>query len=96
MRPRIGLELKHKLGLVYGEDNKIVKEGKEYEFDYVFNDKTSQKDIFNEVRGLVEWSYEGKNLCIFSYGQTGSGKTFTIHGDKSNPGLSYNIIDYLY
>lgn len=47
VRPRIGLELKHKLGLVYGEDNKIVKEGKEFEFDYVFNDKTSQKDIFN-------------------------------------------------
>ena len=53
-------------------------------------------EIYKEVKPLVEYAYNSKNLCIFAYGQTGSGKTYTMHGSQKNPGLSLNIIHDLY
>ena len=55
-------------------------------FDRVFGEKTSQEDMFAEIKGLVHSAIDGKNVCIFAYGQTGSGKTHTMTGSSLLPG----------
>lgn len=53
-------------------------------FDKVFNEKTNQEQVFNEVaKNAVEWVCEGYNSTIFTYGNTSSGKTFTMFGHEN-------------
>ncbi|KAG0673978.1 kinesin-like nuclear fusion protein [Pichia californica] len=52
-----------------------------FSFDKIFDENSSNGDIFEEISQLVQSSLDGFNVCIFTYGQTGSGKTFTM----SNP-----------
>jgi kinesin family protein C2/C3 len=68
-----------------------MKTSKVWEFDKVFNECSSQSDIFEDVKDLVSSSFDGYNVCVFTYGQTGSGKTFTLEGPDDNPGLIHNI-----
>lgn len=49
-----------------------------YNFDSVFGPDSTQDQIFDETKRLVQSAIDGYNVCIFAYGQTGSGKTFTI------------------
>lgn len=52
----------------------------QYNFDSVFGPESTQEQIFDETKRLVQSAIDGYNVCIFAYGQTGSGKTFTIQG----------------
>lgn len=61
---------------------------KNYSFDSVFGPESSQDDVFEETKRLIQQAIDGYNVCIFAYGQTGSGKTFTIQGTPDNPGLT--------
>jgi kinesin family protein C2/C3 len=49
-----------------------------YKFNSVFGPDSSQEQIFEETKRLVQSAIDGYNVCIFAYGQTGSGKTYTI------------------
>ena len=69
------------------------KVNRSYEFDEVFDAKSSQEQVFEDTKYLVQSALDGYNVCIFAYGQTGSGKTFTIYGDESNPGLTPRAIN---
>jgi DNA replication protein DnaC len=51
---------------------------KAYNFDAVFGLNSTQEEVFEDTRRLVQSAIDGYNVCIFAYGQTGSGKTFTI------------------
>ncbi|KAI2467922.1 kinesin-domain-containing protein [Annulohypoxylon bovei var. microspora] len=51
---------------------------KEFNFERVFDDNCTNKDVFDEISQLVQSVMDGKKVCIFCYGQTGSGKTFTM------------------
>ncbi len=69
---------------------------KEFEFDAVFSATSTQDQVFEDTKRLVESCLDGFNVCVFAYGQTGSGKTFTMTGSPSNPGLTPKAISELY
>jgi len=60
------------------------KRNKNYEFDYIFSQKSLQSEVYEEVSLLVQSMMLGSNICIISYGQTCTGKTFTIHGPNNS------------
>ncbi|GAB2260134.1 hypothetical protein Droror1_Dr00010989 [Drosera rotundifolia] len=61
---------------------------KQHAYDRVFDGFSSQEDVFEDTKYLVQSAVDGYNVCIFAYGQTGSGKTYTIYGNDSDPGLT--------
>jgi hypothetical protein len=61
---------------------------KQHIYDRVFDADTTQEEVFEDTKYLVQSAVDGYNVCIFAYGQTGSGKTFTIYGSDNNPGLT--------
>lgn len=46
---------------------------KEFEFDAVFSTTSTQDQVFEDTKRLVESCLDGFNVCVFAYGQTGSG-----------------------
>ncbi len=69
---------------------------KDFEFDAVFSAASTQDQVFEDTKRLVESCIDGFNVCLFAYGQTGSGKTFTMTGSPSMPGLTPKAIDELF
>ena len=43
-------------------------------FDKAFNEKSTQIEVFNEIKHYVPAVLHGYNCTVFAYGQTGSGK----------------------
>lgn len=61
-----------------------------YSFDYVFDEKATNKEIYSTIlRPLIASTFNQTKVACFAYGQTGSGKTFTMLGNnrKNIPGL---------
>ena len=92
---KIVLRIKPKTEEEYLENNKIFEikddnlivfndsknNSKIYKFDYIFNEDSSQKQIFEICsKDICDSLFEGYNGTIFTYGQIGSGKTYTILG----------------
>ena len=51
---------------------------KQYSFDYVFDQYTNQREIFDKTtRRLINDIIDGYNATCFAYGATGAGKTHT-------------------
>ncbi|VEL12487.1 unnamed protein product [Protopolystoma xenopodis] len=69
---------------------------KEYQFDRVFDQSSSQSDVFEDTAMLIQSAVDGFNVCVFAYGQTGSGKTHTLIGSESNPGLAPRCFSQLF
>ena len=69
---------------------------KPFVYDSVFGPNSTQDDVFEDTRRLVQSAVDGYNVCIFAYGQTGSGKTYTIQGEPSNPGVTPRAIEDLF
>ena len=70
-----------------------VGEPRRFTFDMVYDERSSQKDIFMETSfPITQNVLEGYNGTIFAYGQTGTGKTHTMAGldlDKAPDQESY-------
>ncbi|CAJ0769357.1 18733_t:CDS:10, partial [Entrophospora sp. SA101] len=62
--------------------NQVIIQGEKkqfFTFDHVFNDNSSQKDVYDHsVRSKVDSFLEGYNVTILTFGQSSSGKTYTM------------------
>lgn len=72
---------------LYRMSSKGKTNSHEFEFDQIFDQNTSNMEIFSEISQLIQSGLDGYNVCVFAYGQTGSGKTFTManEGDGMIP-----------
>jgi hypothetical protein len=48
---------------------KEEKKPRSYQFDSCFNGNTTQEEIFEDTKYLVQSAVDGYNVCIFAYGQ---------------------------
>jgi hypothetical protein len=69
---------------------------KTFAYDQVFSPASTQAQVFEDTKNLLQSAVDGYNVCIFAYGQTGSGKTFTMTGSEGDPGLSPRTIHHLF
>ena len=110
LRPFLSSEIKNKKSqmetIIIKNDsiiiNELNKQPKYFEFDYIFNEQSSQEEVYEEVTLLIQSMIQGNNICIISYGQTCTGKTYTIQGEQNNEGIAsraskelFEIIDNL-
>mmetsp|Transcript_30448 Transcript_30448/g.42009 ORF Transcript_30448/g.42009 Transcript_30448/m.42009 type:complete len:1139 (-) Transcript_30448:66-3482(-) len=58
---------------------------KNFAFDSIMGEASSQADVFEQVEPLVSAVMQGYNATIFVYGATGSGKTHTMIGETNPP-----------
>lgn len=74
------------LDAVLDDEGNVIANGGTYSthsfmFDYVYDQNSSQKKVFETTaRNVVDSALQGYNATIFAYGQTGTGKTFTMEG----------------
>lgn len=82
------------------EGSEVVVGGKRFAYDHVYNEDTSQIDIYKEcVSDLVEGCFKGYNGTLFAYGQTGSGKTFSTIGlphDSDDEGIIPRALRHIF
>lgn len=77
------------------DDTLLSIDDKKFLLNHIFDPKSSQEEIFDELKHEIESIMDGYNICIFAYGQTGSGKTFTMEGYGNNPGLIYRSLNLI-
>jgi kinesin family protein 3/17 len=87
----------------FGNNNNngdIEQTSKTFTFDNVFDEETTQMEIYNTTaRPIVDSVLEGYNGTIFAYGQTGTGKTFSMVGDRDKKelrGIIPNAFDHIF
>jgi len=77
-----------------------LAEAKEFTFDAVFPECSSQRDVFSQLGlPILKESMRGLNATILAYGQTGSGKTHSLlnQGEKTeDAGLLPRLIASLF
>ncbi|XP_072448816.1 kinesin-like protein KIF18A [Chiloscyllium punctatum] len=76
--------------------NKRKNKDLQFVFDRVFGNDSSQLDIFEETKSILESVFNGYNCTVFAYGATGSGKTHTMLGSAGQPGVMYRTMKELY
>ncbi|GLE10079.1 hypothetical protein PINS_up022074 [Pythium insidiosum] len=74
----------------------VARAPKTFAYDQVFTPSSTQEQVFEDTKNLLQSALDGYNVCIFAYGQTGSGKTFTMTGSDALPGLSPRAIHHLF
>ena len=59
---------------------------RQFTYDAVFGPSSTQGEIYEATKGIVDGVVGGYNGCVLAYGQTGSGKTHTVFGDIEGGG----------
>lgn len=83
--------------ILHTPDDMTVRlgDGPNFHFDAVFNSST-QENVFDECKDLIQSVIDGYSVALFSYGQTGAGKTYTMYGDACHEGIGPRAIKELY
>jgi hypothetical protein len=71
-----GRKQKRKPGLSFGKEE-VAELGREYAFDGVLREESTQDDVYAYAAPLVRSACNGYNATVFAYGHTSSGKTHT-------------------
>jgi kinesin family protein 15 len=87
IRPKIEREYDQNTSQIKVDGNSVItltkNETKQYNFDYIATEESSQAEIFDQcARGIADSTLQGYNGTIFVYGQTGAGKSYTLLGPK--------------
>lgn len=69
---------------------------KDFNVDRVFDQESTQDDVFHEVKPILRSALDGHNVCILAFGQTGTGKTYTMEGTNGNLGVVPRAIQELF
>jgi hypothetical protein len=74
------------------------KENREKKFtmDYIFDQESSQENIYEVVYPYVVAAVEGYNSTIMAYGPQSGGKTFTMTGSLDHIGIIPRVIDTIF
>ncbi|XP_023280052.1 kinesin-like protein KIF18A isoform X1 [Seriola lalandi dorsalis] len=77
--------------------NKRANKDLKFVFDHVFNENSTQVDIFeNTTKVVLDGVMNGFNCTVFAYGATGAGKTHTMLGSQDDPGVMYRTMKELF
>jgi kinesin family protein 11 len=68
--------------VVKGLGSKAIRS--RFQVSKVFNAFSTQEEVFEPVRGLVDDVLQGFDATVFAFGQTGTGKTYTMEGETSS------------
>merc|ERR1719421_401634 len=82
------LQKKDEFSVQLTRERNGVKEARTFNFDSVFDLRSTQQEVFTDCADIVQSALDGYNVTIFAYGQTGSGKTYTMYGTSKEPGLA--------
>jgi len=97
MNDTIAVDAKDQFTVTVNRDVAQEKRGKDnietFGYDSIFIATNSQEDVFEECKSLIQSSFDGYNVTIFTYGQTGAGKTWTLYGIPEQPGVSPRTCD---
>ena len=74
------------------DETNIKIDNKNFIVNRIFDQKTKQSDVFDEMNLYIKSILDGYKVCVFAYGQTGSGKTYTMEGIEEDKGLIYRSI----
>lgn len=73
-----------------------VSKGSTFTLDSVFGPESTQEEVFENCRDLVQSAVHGYNATIFSYGNTGAGKTYTMYGTVEEEGIAPRCVTELF
>ncbi|XP_054901243.1 kinesin-like protein KIF18A isoform X2 [Poeciliopsis prolifica] len=77
--------------------NKRANKDLKFVFDHVFDENSTQLDIFeNTTKAILDGVMNGFNCTVFAYGATGAGKTHTMLGSQNDPGVMYRTMKELF
>ncbi|CAJ1026578.1 Microtubule binding/Kinesin motor domain containing protein, putative [Leishmania lindenbergi] len=83
-RPAGGLDI---------QNRRILLDSKTYDPDFTFSPASTQEDVFQACRPILQCVKEGMNGTIMVYGQTGTGKTYTMLGREGGEhGLVHMVV----
>ena len=84
---------KREQNAISGRD--MVKEHS-FKFDTVYGPSSTQVEVFEQVKPMLDEAVDGYTATVFAFGMTGSGKTHTISGTETAPGLVPRSIEHVF
>ncbi|XP_068003937.1 kinesin-like protein KIF18A isoform X1 [Melanerpes formicivorus] len=87
----------HRKKSVHRDINKRKQKDLKFMFDAVFDESSSQMEVFeNTTKSVIDGFLNGYNCTVLAYGATGAGKTHTMLGSPEDPGVMYLTMMALY
>ncbi|XP_069479620.1 kinesin-like protein KIF18A isoform X2 [Ambystoma mexicanum] len=87
----------HGKKVVNRDINKKQNKDLSFVFDAVFDEKSTQLEVFeNTTKIVIDGVLNGYNCTVLAYGATGSGKTHTMLGSANSPGVMFLTMLELY